>query len=69
MSFPGFGAGGGGMSASSSAATGPQRSGDISGPATFGGINTGTQSILPPWVIPVALGIAAIVAIVYFRRK
>lgn len=62
--------GGGGLSASSSASTGPQKSGDIGGSQfNFGGINTGTQSTLPTWAIPVIAGIAGIVAIVYFMRR
>ena len=70
MSFPGLSSltGGGGLSASSSASTGPLKGGDIGG-SSFGGINTGSQSSVPGWVYPVALGFAAIVAILYFRRR
>lgn len=68
MSFPNFSTGGGGATATATAATGPARSGDIGG-SIFEGINTGTRSAVPGWVYPVALAIAAIVAIVYLRRK
>lgn len=62
--------GGGGLSASSSASTGPQKSGDIGGSQfSFGGINTGTQSTLPPWSVPAAIIVAGIVAAIYFLRK
>lgn len=65
-----LGGGGGGLSASSSASTGPQKSGDIGGSQfNFGGINTGTQSTLPTWAIPVIVGVAGLVAIVYFLRR
>lgn len=68
--FPAMGSltGGGGLSSGATSATGPARSGDVGG-SQFGGINTGTQSLIPGWVYPVALGLAALVAIVYLRRK
>lgn len=65
-----LGGGGGGFSASSSASTGPQRSGDIGGSQfNFGGINTGTQSTLPAWGIPVIAGVVGLVAIVWLLKK
>lgn len=64
------GGGGGGLSASSSASTGPQKSGDIGGSQfTFGGINTGTQSTLPQWAVPVALAVAGLLALVWILKK
>lgn len=66
--FVGSLGGQGGFSAPSS--TGPQKSGDIGGSQfNFGGINTGTQSTLPTWVIPVIAGIAGLVAIVYLLKR
>lgn len=70
--IPGLGSlmGGGGLSASSSASTGPLKGGDIGGSSfSFGGINTGTQSTLPPWVLPLAIGVAGLLGLVYFLRK
>lgn len=64
------GGGGGGLSASSSASTGPQKSGDIGGSQfTFGGINTGTQSTLPPWAIPVGLAFVGLLTLVWILKK
>lgn len=62
--------GGGGASVSSSATTGPQRSGDIGGSQfSFGGINTGTQSTLPPWAVPAAIGGAVLLGVVYLSTR
>lgn len=59
--------GGGGLSASSSASTGPQKSGDIGGSQfTFGGINTGTQQQIPTVAL---IGIAVVIAIFLFKRR
>jgi hypothetical protein len=69
--IPGLGAlGGGGLSASSSASTGPFQGGDVGGAQfNFGGINTGTQSNIPGWVW--AAGAAAIVigGFIFLRRR
>jgi hypothetical protein len=50
-----FGAGGGGLSASSSATSGDARSGNVG--ITVGGINTGTQSNTSWMLIAVGLAI------------
>lgn len=66
--FVGSLGGQGGFSAPSS--TGPQKSGDIGGSQfNFGGINTGTQSTLPAWGIPVIAGVVGLVAIVWLLKK
>ncbi len=51
--------GGGGLSASSSAKSGDARAGDVG--IQIGGINTGTQSVVPEFVWIAALAIAALI--------
>lgn len=59
---------GGGLS--QSASTGPLKGGDIAGSTfDFGGINTGTQSTLPPWALGVGAAIAALALILYFAKR
>jgi hypothetical protein len=70
--FPALGSltGGGGLSASSSASTGPLKGGDVGGSSfNFGGINTGAQNTLPGWVWAVGAAAVAVVAVVMLRKK
>jgi hypothetical protein len=58
------------LSGSSSASTGPFKSGDVGGSSfNFGGINTGTQGIIPLWVWACGGAVVAVGAIIYLRRK
>ena len=58
------------LSGSSSASTGPFKSGDVGGSSfNFGGINTGTQGIFPLWFWAVASAAVGVGAIIYLRRK
>lgn len=62
--------GGGGLSASSSASTGPQKSGDIGGSKfDFGGINTGKQSQNSALMIGVVVVAIAAIAFLMFRKR
>lgn len=66
----GLSGGAGGLSASSSAATGDAKSGDVSGGGfSFGGINTGTQGALPPWALPLVIAVGGVLTLVYLLRK
>lgn len=69
MSLPGVQAPG--ASASSSAATGPQRSGDI-GASTFkfGGIQTGgSQGGVGTWLTVAVIALAAVLVLVMLKRR
>lgn len=62
--------GGGGLSASSGADTGPAESGSIGNTTLqFEGINTGTRSAIPGWVFPVVAAVVGIVLILRFMRR
>lgn len=62
--------GGGGLSASSGANTGPAESGSIGNTTLqFEGINTGTRGAMPGWVLPVGLAFVAIVGIIWYMRR
>lgn len=45
------------------------KTGSLSQGFSFGGINTGTQGALPPWVLPVAIAGLVILGGIYLWRR
>lgn len=65
-----LGGAGGGTSVNPTATSNTDvRTGALTQSFGFGGINTGTQGALPPWVLPVAIAGVVILGGIYLWRR